>query len=137
VSGAFKLPENLSGNMVITRDGSTIYALSESGFMILPVSRVQESAIATVSAGVTFLANDQCGVTAGMQKATITVSNAGAGRVNATAQLVPNLGANANLPPVTGVGGIGTGGTGAGAAFPAAEASSWCCRRPRRAPRER
>src|SRR5713101_5889043 len=41
-----KMPESLAGKMVITPDGTSIYALSESGFMILPVSTIFQNPIA-------------------------------------------------------------------------------------------
>src|SRR5262249_15835300 len=41
-----QLKESLTGKMVISADGSTIYALSESGYMVLPVSRLYTNPIA-------------------------------------------------------------------------------------------
>jgi DNA-binding beta-propeller fold protein YncE len=61
---ALQLPENIAGKMVITSDGGVIYAISESGFMILPVGRLLEYPIAMPESRVVLLANDQCGVVA-------------------------------------------------------------------------
>jgi uncharacterized protein (TIGR03437 family) len=111
-----KLPENLAGNMVISSDGGTIYALSESGFLILPVGTLGANPIA-VSDGVALLtANDQCGVTTDQRTATVAVRNAGGGRVTATAQLVPTVagGAPAVVAPLPLPGGAGGGAPGGG-----------------------
>lgn len=82
---ALKLPENLSGNMVISSDGGTIYALSESGFMIIPIGRLTESPLAVPERRVVFLGSDQCGVTAGIRSVPMSIRNAGAGRFTASA----------------------------------------------------
>lgn len=97
---AVKLPENLSGNMVISSDGSTIYALSESGFMILPLSRLADSPLAVPERRVVFLANDQCGVTTALRSVPLSVRNAGAGRLTVAAQeTLPAAGATVVVAP--------------------------------------
>ncbi|MBC8165006.1 MAG: beta-propeller fold lactonase family protein, partial [Bryobacteraceae bacterium] len=103
-----QLPENLTGKMVMTSDGSTIYALSDSGFMILPVSTISLSPIAVPESTVTLLTSDQCGVYSSNRSSAINVANAGRGRLTATAQLLQTT--------PTGPGGIGgIGGPGGGA----------------------
>lgn len=82
---ALKLPENLSGNMVISSDGGTVYALSESGFMIIPIGRVAESPLARPDRRVVFLGSDQCGVTAPIRSVALSVRNIGSGRLTVTA----------------------------------------------------
>ncbi|MBI5283420.1 MAG: hypothetical protein HY858_17200 [Candidatus Solibacter usitatus] len=100
-----KMPENLSGNMVISSDGGTIYAISESGFMILPVARVRDNPIAMPESTSILLASDQCAVTKDISSVPVAVNNAGTGRFTLTPQLVPNVGPGAILPPVAGAGG--------------------------------
>jgi len=90
IQTALQLPENLSGKMVMTADGAVIYALSESGFLILPVSTIAQSPLAVPDRTVLVLANDQCGVTAAQRTARVSVSNAGGGRLSASAQLLVN-----------------------------------------------
>lgn len=107
-----QLPENLSGKMLISPDGATIYALSESGFMTLPVANIYQSPIAMPSSRVALLSNDQCGISPNHQ-ATLSIANAGAGRMTASAQLL-------SLPTATtgGLGGFGgPGGGGPGGAI--------------------
>jgi len=88
IQTGFQLPEQLSGKMVIASTG-VIYAISESGFMQLPVGTVQQtSPIAVPDANVAFLATDQCGATAGLNTATIAVRNAGGGKMTVTAQVL-------------------------------------------------
>ncbi|MDQ6663557.1 MAG: hypothetical protein M3Z23_04105 [Acidobacteriota bacterium] len=106
-----QLPENLAGRMEITSNGDTIYGISESGFVILPVGMLSQSPIAIPDSQVVFLATDQCGVTAAMNTVQNAVNNAGKGRlsVNAQAYTLPN----------TAVGGLGgNGGAGGGIIFP-------------------
>jgi uncharacterized protein (TIGR03437 family) len=102
---SLKLPENLSGNMVITSDGGAIYALSETGFLIVPIGRLAESPIAMPESTSLLLGSDQCDVTAGIRSAALAVVNQGTGRFTPTMELVPNVGAAGAVPPVA-VGGI-------------------------------
>jgi uncharacterized protein (TIGR03437 family) len=95
-----QLPENLAGKMVISSDAANIYALSDSGFMILPVGTVSRSPLAVPSTTVTLLTKDQCGVTAQSSSATVAINNAGNGRVTATAQLLQIAG-QTNASPAT------------------------------------
>lgn len=108
-SFGLQLPESLAGKMAITRDGAAIYALSESGFLVLPVGSVFASPIVSPESAVVLLSYDQCGVTKPEQTATVAVRNAGSGRMSITASLLqlPNTG------PVGlgGAGGPGGGGT--------------------------
>lgn len=106
IQTAFQLPENLSGKMVISSDGNSIYALSESGMMLVPVGTAFQNAVATVDSNVVVLKNDQCGVTAPQNTSRVTVSNIGRGRMTATAQVL-------QLTPV-GPAGLGGGGAGGG-----------------------
>ncbi|MFB3826426.1 MAG: hypothetical protein ACE15B_06635 [Bryobacteraceae bacterium] len=103
-----QLTENLAGKMVITSDGGTIYALSESGFMVLPIGRAFDSPIAIPETNVLLLVNDQCGVNAEQKKAQIEVRDVGGGaRMTVTASLL-------QLPTSGPVGLGGAGGAGGG-----------------------
>ena len=105
---ALQLGENIAGKMVISSDGGVIYALSESGFMILPVGRLQDNPIAMPESRALLLVNDQCGVQASQRTATVRVQNLGRGRLSITPQLLqtPQT-AQAGIP---GLGGVGAGG---------------------------
>lgn len=88
-----QLPENLGGKMVITPDGATIYALSTSGFTVLPISTLTPGSatsapIAMPDSNVALLASDQCGVFASQNRATIPVRNVGGGRITVSAQVL-------------------------------------------------
>jgi len=103
-----ELPENVAGKFVITSDGATIYALSESGFLIIPMSTLYQNPVALPDNRVLVLNNDQCGVTAQTRSATVKVRNAGAGRMTASVQILQL--------PQTGPQGLGgAGGAGGGA----------------------
>ena len=95
-----QLPENLAGKMVISSDAANIYALSDSGFTILPVGTISRSPLAVPSTAVTLLTKDQCGATTQTSSAIVTINNAGNGRVTATAQLLQITG-QTNSSPAT------------------------------------
>ena len=98
ITQGLQLPENLAGKMVITADGGTIYALSDSGFLQIPLSLLSSSPIATVDSTIQLMASDQCGVVASQGTKRVVVSNAGKGRLTATAALIQ---------PTTGPGNLG------------------------------
>ncbi len=84
-----QLPQNLAGKMVITPDGATVYALSTSGFLMLPISTLRTAnPIAIPDSNVALLASDQCGVYASQNKTVIPVRNVGGSKLTVSAQLV-------------------------------------------------
>ena len=83
-----QIQENLGGKLAITSDGATIYAISQSGFMVLPVGTLHNAAIALPDSNVALLASDQCGVTAALNSATIPVRNTGGGQVTVAASIL-------------------------------------------------
>jgi uncharacterized protein (TIGR03437 family) len=82
-----KLPQGLSGKLVITSDGATAYAISQSGFIVLPVGTLRNQPLAIPDSNVALLASDQCGVLTGQNSAAIPVRDAGGGRITVTAQV--------------------------------------------------
>jgi len=96
-----QLTENLAGKMVVSADGGTAYALSESGFLTLPLSTVSQNPIAMPDNTTVLLSNDQCGLVPN-RRVGVAVNNIGRGRLTATAQLL-------QLPAAFtgGLGGIG------------------------------
>lgn len=108
-----QLPENLAGKMVMSSDGASLYALSESGFTIIPLDQVNRNPLLQPSTGVVLLASDQCNSAPEGTKATVNLLNLGrsTGPVTATATLLQTLGGVA--VPGLGVGGgviVGPGG---------------------------
>lgn len=107
IKQGFQLSENLIGKMVVTGDGRTIYALSESGFMILPVSDLGQATMAMPQTSVAVLENDQCGVYAQQASSVIPIENSQKKPLNVSVQLVS--------VPTAGPGGLGGfGGPGGG-----------------------
>src|SRR5436190_14332540 len=103
-----QLPENLAGKMVISSNGGTIYALSESGFVNLPLNQLNQNPIAAPESTVSLLVSDQCGVNATARSSSINVRNDGRGRLTVSAQVLQTT--------PTGPGGLGgVGGAGGGA----------------------
>ncbi len=107
ISTALQLPENLSGKMIISSDGANIFAISESGFMTIPIGQMNRSPLAFPERRAVLLANDQCGVTEALRRAGVLIRNEGAGRLTATAQVLnTTTGAGApggGVPPGGGV----------------------------------
>jgi uncharacterized protein (TIGR03437 family) len=112
-----QLPENLAGKMTITSDGGAIYALSESGFLIIPISNASQSPIAAPDRTVVLLANDQCGVFAPQRAAMVAIRNEGRGRLTASAQLLQA--APTGPGGLGGIAGPGGGAPGGGVVIPA------------------
>jgi hypothetical protein len=65
--------------MAATSDGSNVFALSESGFLELPVSQIFEHPILQPETTQVFLAVDECNK--GIARATVNVSNLGQGKL--------------------------------------------------------
>lgn len=102
-----QLPENLVGKMIVSSDGANAFALSESGFVTLPLSTISQSPLAMPERTVSLLVNDQCGVYRDASRSSVEVKNAGRGRLSVNAQLL-------QVTP-TGPAGIGgAGGAGGG-----------------------
>ncbi len=97
---ALKLPENLSGTMVISSDGTTVYALSDSGFTIIPVNRVREFPLAVAERRTVLLGNDQCGVTSPIRSVALGLQNPGTGRFTASAAAVATTSTTSAAPAV-------------------------------------
>jgi len=98
VQTGIMIPEQLSGKMVITANGATIYAISESGFMQLPIGTLQTaSPIGVPDSNVALLATDQCGAVASQNSATVPVRNTGGGRMTVTAQVLTSTTTSATV----------------------------------------
>jgi uncharacterized protein (TIGR03437 family) len=111
VDMGIQLPENLAGKMVISSDGGNIFALSESGFLTIPVSAIRRSPVAMLMDTVALLGSDQCGVTEPIRRTNVLIRNMGTGRMTATAQLLGALPTGpAGLGGATGPGGGQVGG---------------------------
>ena len=91
------LPENLGGKIVITSDGATMYAISQSGFLVASTAGLKTSPVAIPDTNVALLANDQCGVTAAQNSAVIPVRNQGGGKLTVTAQVLTSVATSAQV----------------------------------------
>ncbi|MBI3210339.1 MAG: beta-propeller fold lactonase family protein [Candidatus Solibacter usitatus] len=116
INMAFQTVENLAGKMVITSDGGTIYAISESGFAQLQVGTAAQNPILDLAQSLTLLQNDQCGVTSDQRRIRLLVNNAGRGRMTVSAQVLQTTPAGA--AGLGGVGGPGGGLPGGGVIIP-------------------
>jgi hypothetical protein len=106
-----QLPENLAGKMVIDKAGDTIYALSDSGFITLPVSTISSYPLIGVDSTLVSVVNDQCGVTAKLASSVKNAVNSGKGNLTVTVEsYTPPSQSTATVGATTltgGVGGIG------------------------------
>jgi hypothetical protein len=98
-----QLPENLAGRLIVSSDGGSAFALSDSGFTSISLSALMQSPLAEPASDVVLLTNDQCQV-AGGGTATIAINNPGRGNASATATLLqfagtPTANGSAALAP--------------------------------------
>lgn len=84
----FFLPEGLAGRIVLSADGANAYALSDSGFAILPLSTIPTSPVAVPASTAAIVTGDPCGVTASTATASVALTNQGKGNFTANAQLL-------------------------------------------------
>ncbi|MGP8245991.1 MAG: hypothetical protein ACLQVN_15900 [Bryobacteraceae bacterium] len=101
------LPENLSGKMAISSDGGTIWAVSQSGFIKLPLNTLTSTApVAVPSSNVALVVHDQCGVYSAQNSTTIAVTNGGGGsRMTITAALLATASTSATIKASSTTGG--------------------------------
>jgi uncharacterized protein (TIGR03437 family) len=92
ITMGLQMPENLAGKMVIESTGANVYAISDSGFIILPVSTIAQSPLAVPQNLSVLLTNDLCGVFKGIT-AVDNFDNAGRGRFTVNLTALPNFGA--------------------------------------------
>ena len=59
ITMGIQTPEFFAGKMVVSSDGANAYALSDSGFVALPLSTIPQSPLAEPARGVLLLSNDQ------------------------------------------------------------------------------
>lgn len=114
INTALQLPENLAGKMVLSIDGGTLYALSESGLTIVPLNTLNQNTLLRPSVQTLLLASDQCQTAPEGRKAVTAMLNDGRSTtpVQATLTLLQSLGGAAAIPGL-GVGGgvvVGPGG---------------------------
>jgi DNA-binding beta-propeller fold protein YncE len=83
-----QMPENLAGKMVISSDSANVYALSESGFVIIPLSTLQNAPVAVPELTSVLLANNLCVTDPSARTVTVNVRNDGRTRFNANAALL-------------------------------------------------
>lgn len=86
-----QLPENLSGKMVIESGGTSIYAISDSGFIVLPVSAINQQPIAIPQSNSVLLTNDICGLFKGLTVSDL-FTNAGKGQFSLSLTNIPSFG---------------------------------------------
>jgi uncharacterized protein (TIGR03437 family) len=99
VTMGIQTPEFFAGKMVITADGTNAYALSDSGFVALPLSTIAQSALAEPGTDVLLLTNDQCGVsTTSTSNVTLNFPGKVKATVNVTLLQYSGVGGQATAP---------------------------------------
>jgi uncharacterized protein (TIGR03437 family) len=77
-----RLPENILGKMVISSDGNTVYALSDSGILMLPVGRIFDYPIIMPETTAVRLSANPCN--RGLVTAQVKINNLGKGKLTFT-----------------------------------------------------
>lgn len=75
-----RLKESILGAMVMTQDGETLFAISESGILALPVGKLFDYPILQPETTQVFLAIDECNK--GISRAEVKIANLGKGRLS-------------------------------------------------------
>lgn len=83
-----KLPESIVARMVMTKDGSQAWGLSDSGLLHLPLGSLYTYPILAPATNTVFLAMDNCH--RGLAQATLNVNNAGQGKLTYTVASASN-----------------------------------------------
>jgi uncharacterized protein (TIGR03437 family) len=91
ITMGIQTPEFFAGKMVVSADGTNAYALSDSGFVALPLSTISQSALAEPATDVLLLASDQCGVSTTSTSA-LAINNPGNVKATVTATLLQYAG---------------------------------------------
>jgi uncharacterized protein (TIGR03437 family) len=91
ITMGIQTPEFFAGKMVVSADGTNAYALSDSGFVALPLSTIAQSALAEPATDVLLLVNDQCGVSTTSTSA-LAINNPGKVKATVTATLLQYAG---------------------------------------------
>ncbi len=79
-----RLPENVLGKMVVSSDGGTVYAISESGVLMVPVGQMFDQPILQPESTVVRLSANPCD--RGLVHADVKIFNAGKGKLTFTFQ---------------------------------------------------
>jgi YVTN family beta-propeller protein len=82
-----RLRESVLGKMVITSDAQQIFALSESGFLTIPIGKLFDYPILEPETTQVFMANDPCNK--GIARAAVRISNIGGGRLTYSVPALP------------------------------------------------
>ncbi len=88
VEDTLQLPENITGRMILSPDGNTIYAVSDSGVMVLPIGQLNQAHRVYPSVTDVVAHSNSCSRTAITQ--TITLSDPGGGQTDFAISGVPN-----------------------------------------------
>jgi uncharacterized protein (TIGR03437 family) len=100
VKMGIQTPEFFAGKMVIGADGANAYALSDSGFVALPLSTIAQSALAEPGVDVLLLTNDQCGVST-TSTSTVMLNYPGKAKATVSATLLQYAGVTGQASPAT------------------------------------
>jgi len=76
------LPESIVAKMVMTKDGSQAWGLSDSGLLHLPLGSLYTYPILAPETNTVFLSMDDCNL--GLAQATLNINNAGQGKLTYT-----------------------------------------------------
>ncbi len=100
ITMGIQMPEFFAGKMIVSGDGSNAYALSDSGFVALPLSTISQTAVAEPATSVLLLTNDQCGVSTTSTSA-LGINNLGKAKATVNATLLQYPGAAGQASPAT------------------------------------
>jgi len=100
ITMGIQTPEFFAGKIVVSADGANAYALSDSGFVALPLSTISSSALAEPATDVLVLTNDQCGVST-TSTAADAINYPGKVKATVSAALLQYAGVTGQASPAT------------------------------------
>ena len=103
IKTGIQLPENMAGKMVTDATGANIYAISDSGFTIIPIGNLNSVPVVNPASRSVLLLSDQCGVFSAQSVGIDATVNSGTGRY--TIAVAPYTAATTGLGGGGGAGG--------------------------------
>jgi uncharacterized protein (TIGR03437 family) len=96
-----RLPDNILGKIILSSDGKNLFALSQSGMLVVPIGTLSTQPILAVNQRSVVLSADICN--RGVQSTPVQITNAGGGRMTFSANATLPTGAPAGTTPPTAI----------------------------------
>jgi uncharacterized protein (TIGR03437 family) len=96
-----RLPDAIIGKAIVSSDGKNIFALSQSGMVVVPIGSLGSAPVISVSQSSVILSADICN--RGVQTTPVQIANAGSGAITFSANATAPTGAPTGTTPPTAI----------------------------------